>query len=184
MNKEDQRNYELTFILSPELDEKEINSFEQEAEKDIKGLGGTLKKKSKPERRNLSYPIKKFQSGYYLVVNILLNPEKLEELSAIFKHKKEVLRYILTIAEESKAVKSKRKGLRPKDRSRLVSDVRPRTERIEKLKKLTEEITEEEIEVLKRTGKKSQPKAGPPQAEKKGVKLEEIDKKLDEILGM
>lgn len=149
MEKENQRQYELTFILSPELDEKEINSFEQEVEKNIKGLEGSLKKKEKAEKRILSYPIKKFQSGYYLVVNFLFNPEKLRELLLVFKHKKEILRFIINFIEEPSVVKIrevKKKKEKPKE--------------IEKIKKKEE-----------------------PSPEKK-VKLEEIDKKLDEILGI
>jgi len=191
MPEENQRQYELTSILSPELDERGINSFEQEIEKSIKKLGGNLKKKSKVERRNLSYPIKKFQTGYYSVINFLLNPEKVEELSAIFKHRKEILRYIFTIVEEPAVIK------KPLGRQeRLIESRLAKTkdkERIEKFKKLTEEVTEKEIEALKKTTKKSQPtagqpaspaKQGEPKAEKKKVKLEEIDKKLDEILGI
>ena len=75
MNEEDQKNYELTLILSPELQEEEIISLEEEIEKEIKKIEGSIKKrpvslaaKKKPERRELSYPIKKFQSGYFFVL--------------------------------------------------------------------------------------------------------------------
>lgn len=196
MEKEDQRQYEFTFILSPELDERGINSFEQEIEKSIKNLGGDLKKKSKVERRNLSYPIKKFQTGYYSVINFLFNPEKVEELLAILKHRKEILRYIFTIVEEFVVIK-KPLGRQERPIESHLAKTEDK-ERIEKFKKLTEEVTEKEIEALKRTTKKSQPMVGQPalqpasrqdgrgepKAEKKKVKLEEIDKKLDEILGI
>ncbi len=200
MPEENQRQYELTFILSPELDEKGVDSFEQEIEKSIKNLGGDLKKKSKAERRNLSYPIKKFQTGYYSVINFLFNPEKIEELSAIFKHRKEILRYIFTIAEEPAVIK-KPFGRQERFIESRIAKTKDK-ERIEKFEKLTEEVTEKEIEALKRTGKKepaaspkgkqagpsASTKRGEPQSEslgeKKKVKLEEIDKKLDEILGI
>jgi small subunit ribosomal protein S6 len=187
MPEENQRQYELTFILSPELDEKGVDSFEQEIEKSIKNLGGDLKKKSKPERRNLSYPIKKFQTGYYSVINFLFNPEKLEELSTIFKHKKEILRYILTIAEEPAVIKKPFGRQERSMESRLAKTETKDKERIEKFKKLTEEVTEKEIEALKKTGKKEPLPIEKPKEdkkEKKKVKLEEIDKKLDEILGI
>ena len=185
MPEENQRQYELTLILSPKLEEGGIDSFEQEVEKNIKNLGGDLKKKSKPERRNLSYPIKKFQTGYYSVINFLFNPEKIEELLTIFKHKKEILRYIFTIAEEPAVVKKPfGRQERPME-SRLAKT--KDEERIEKIKKLTEEVTEKEIEALKKTGKKEPLPIEKPKEdkkEKKKVKLEEIDKKLDEILGI
>lgn len=185
MPEENQRQYELTFILSPELDERGVDSFEQEVEKNIKNLGGDFKKKSKPERRNLSYPIKKFQTGYYSVINFLFNPEKIEELSTIFKHKKEILRYIFTIAEEPAVIK-KPLGRQERPMESRLAKTKDK-ERIEKIKELTEEVTEREIEALKKTGKKEPLPIEKPKEdkkEKKKVKLEEIDKKLDEILGI
>lgn len=154
MPEKTQRQYELTFILSPNLGEEEISSFEQEIEKNIENLEGTLRKKGRPEKRSLSYPIKKFQSGYYLMVNFLFSPEKLEELYSALKHKKEILRYIITvIPEESSSVKDI-KGKKPK-----------KIPQAEKIKKLKEE------------------KPSPKKASKSKTKLEEIDKKLEEILG-
>lgn len=172
MENEDQRQYELTFILSPEFKEKDVDSFEQEVEKDIKNLGGSLKKKGKLEKRDLAYPIKKFQSAYYLTLIFLFNPEKLDELSAIFKHKKEILRFLINFLEEPSSVKEKkRKGRKP----------RPK---IERLKEVAREITEEELETAKKMVKKPEEKKKEEKEKKKEVKLEEIDKKLDEILGI
>lgn len=169
MENENQRQYEFIFILSPELGEKDINSFEQEVEKDIKNLGGNLKKQGKIERRDLAYPIKKFQSAYYLVINFLLNPEKIEELSAVFKHKKEVLRFIFTFIEEPSFVKAKERKKKKKPKSKL-----------ERFEEVAKEISEEELETAKEIVKKKKKE----KKEEKKIKLEEIDKKLDEILGI
>lgn len=173
MENEDQRQYELTFILSPELKEKDIDSFEQEVEKDIKNFGGSLKKKGKLEKRDLAYPIKKFQFAYYLIVSFLLNPEKIEELSAVFKHKKEVLRSIIAFIEEPSIVKGKEKKRRKKKEKK----------EFERFEEVAREITEEEVEATKRIIKEKKEKEKEKE-KKKEIKLEEIDKKLDEILGI
>lgn len=164
MPEETQRQYELTFILSPDLGEEEISSFEHEIEKNIENLEGTLKKKGKLEKRSLSYPIKKFQSGYYLVVNFLFSPEKLEELYSALKHKKEILRYIITVVEKPSLAKTI-EDKKPKPVARG-SDLSGKIPKVEKIKKLTEE------------------KPSPKKASKSKTKLEEIDKKLEEILGI
>jgi len=166
MPDENQRHYEIVFILSPTLQEEEIGFFEQEIEKNIKNLEGDLKKKKNPEKRNLAYPIKKFESGYYLVINFLFNPEKLKELTSTFARKKEILRYVINHIEEpspAKIIKDEKKKLKAK-----------------KIEKIAKEITEEEI---KKTSfeKKPSTKPGRGPAEDK-AKLEEIDKKLNEIL--
>lgn len=183
MSDENQKQYELTFILSPELEEKGLNSIEQEIEKEIKNLGGDLKKKGKPEKRSLAYPIKNFQSGYSLVITFLFNPEKLQELFSIFKHKEEMLRYIVTSTPEEPS-RAPAKAL--EDRKKTVEDEKkpeskasqPRAEKLKKLaEEVTKEVTEEEIETIKKAEKKKKEKP------KEKPKIEDIDKKLDEILG-
>lgn len=150
MSDENQKQYEITLILSPDLKEEEINLFQEEFKKNIEKLEGNLKKTGKPEKRSLSYPIKKFQSGYYWIVNFLFNPEKLEELYSILKHKKEILRYIIVFAPEEKP--------RPFPKKKTEQKI----EKIEKPKEKTKEKVEK----------------------KEKIQLEEIDKKLDEILGV
>ena len=146
MPEETQKQYETTFILSPELKEAEIGLFEEEIKATLEKLGGTIKKKGAPEKRNLAYPIKKFQSGYYLTVNFLLGPEKLGELNSGLKHKKEILRHMVVFSPEGVPVAPKKKA---------------------------------EPKIEKREEKPMEKK------EKKGkIQLEEIDKKLEEILGM
>lgn len=164
MTEEIQRQYEITFILSPELKEEDINSFGEEIKASIEKLGGSLKKIGKPEKRNLAYPIKKFQSGYYLAINSLLIPEKLKELSSNLKHKKEILRYITVLALEEKP--------RPIPKKKIEKKPQPKAGPpwVEKIEKPKEKI--EKPSFAKATGGK------------KKIQLEEIDKKLEEILGM
>ena len=147
MSEETQRQYEITIILSPELREAELSSFEEGIKLSLDRLGGSLKKKGALEKRNLAYPIKKFQSGYYLSINFLLNPEKLEELNSLLKHNKEVLRHIVVLAPE------------------------------EETRAITRKKTEPKVEKLKEKPKDKMEKKGK-------IQLEEIDKKLEEILGM
>ena len=173
MENEDQRQYELTLILSPNLQEGEINSLEQEIEKGIKELKGSLKNQGKPEKRELSYPIKKFQSGYFVLLTFLLGPDKIEELSSLLKDKKDIIRYLINLAPEEKLFIPKKKP-RPMAQKPGALEKRPE---IEKFKKLTKEVTEKEIEILKKDSEKKRKK-------EKEVKLENIDKKLDEILGI
>ena len=166
MPDENQKQYEITLILSPDLREEEINLFQEEFRKNIEKLEGSLKKTGKPERRSLSYPIKKFQSGYYLIVNFIFNPEKLEELYSILKHKKEILRYIVVFAPEEKP--------RPFPEAASLASLRSRPADVPKEKVKEKEKVETKVE--KKTEKKVEKKSK--------IQLEEIDKKLDEILGM
>lgn len=145
MSDENQRQYELTLILSPNLQEEEIISLERDIESEIKKFKGVINKKSKAETRQLAYPIKKVQSGYFLVLDFSFEPGKIEEFSSILKHKKDILRHLINISAEE--------------------------ETKETLKKvdISKKPSEEEGKIKDEKEKK--------------VELEEIDKKLDEILG-
>ena len=173
MENENQRQYELTLIFSPNLQEEKIASLEQEIEKEIKELEGSLKNKEKPEKRELAYPIKKFQSGYFVLLTFLLGPDKIKELFSLLKQKKDVIRYLISLTPEEKLFIRKKKP-KPAAQKPETLEEKPKTE---KFKKLTKEVTEKEIETLKKTAKEKEEK-------KKETKLEDIDKKLGEILGI
>ncbi len=135
---QDQRQYQIIFILSPDLSEKNIDDFNQEFKKIISQLEGTVTKHNAPERKKLAYPIKKFEFGYYFMVSFLLDSQKIEELGDKLKYNKSILRYMINFTEKPPEPKKRRLIQKP---------------------------------VIEKSGKK----------EKK--KLEDIDKKLDEILG-
>ena len=155
---EEQRNYEITFILSPNLKEEEINSLEEEIKKAINNLNGVLKKQDRTEKKKFAYPIKKFEFGYYLSINFLLGPEKLQDLMPIFKHNESILRLMIASIEQP-TVRQKEAPKKKKIKTESA-----------KIKELT---TSASAKIT--TDKKS--------AESK-PKLEDIDKKLEEILGV
>ena len=162
MTDEIHKQYEITLLISPQATEEEIQSLKEEFKKDIKTLGGDLKTTGEAEKRNLAYPIKKFQLAYYLTASFTLASEKVKELNSLLKHKKNILRYLtVVVAEEKPRPLTKKRGE-------------------EKIKKIAEEIIKQEKKIPKE--KISQKKVKEKKEEK--VKLEEIDKKLDEILGI
>ena len=155
MEKEGLKKYELTLIISPKTGEDNIAFIEKEIEDNIKKSEGEVKKMEKPKKQELSYPIKKFVSAYYLTIDFLLFPEKIKELLSSLKFKKEIIRYSVLAVPGEKAHKAKKIN-KPKAIS----------------KKETKEIKEGAQNIKKTSEKK-----------RKKIKLEEIDKKLDEILG-
>ncbi len=184
MTKENQRQYEITFILSPDLDKQGLDSIEKEIQKTIQDLGGSIKKKLEAKKRELSYPINKFEFGYYLTMDLFLSPEKINELTPAFKHTKDILRHFTTasIAKKPPVRESK-----PKKATK---------QKKQKIQQMAEEVTEREIEKLKKKEKEQKQPLEPKQKEekakpkkeekkqKKKTELKDIDKKIDEILGM
>jgi len=183
MIKENQRQYEITFILSPNLDKQGIDAIEKEIQDVIQKLDGSIKKKKEAKKQDIAYPINKFESGYYLTMDLFLSPEKIKELTSEFKHKQDILRYFTTATAGKKPAASKPK---PKKMSE---------QKKQKIKQMAEEITDEEIEKLKQKEKQQQQEQPPtPQKEmlkkdkekdkKEKTELKDIDKKIDEILEM
>ncbi len=173
MSEDAKKQYEINFILTPNLREEEINSFGEEIRKTIESLGGIFKNQEKPEKRKLAYPIKKSEFGYYLAVKFLIDSEKLKELFLTLKHKEQILRYMIVSVEE-KPFSVRPKRTTETHKSKIKSAKKPK----EPNKEIGEQI-EAAIEppTIEPSKKVEMPK-------EKETKLEDIDKKLDEILGV
>jgi len=76
------RYYELVFVLKPTLSEEEISSKVESIKNLISSNGGEIFNEEKWGRKELAYPIQKFNSGYYFILNFKTDnfelPGKLE----------------------------------------------------------------------------------------------------------
>jgi len=141
--------YELTFIVTPEISEDDlqklvasIKSFFMENEIEIR------EQKVSPKKR-FSYPIKKKGGGFYVTFDFVLsNTNRLSNIDKELKTKKEILRFLIINKPEN---------------VRSIPLVRPKTQ-IPQIKKKTQKIIT------------------PKTKEEKEKEIQEIDKKLDEIL--
>jgi len=90
------RDYELIFIVHPDLDE---NSFNETVEK-VKGWitesGGTIVKEDLWGKRQLAYPIQKQREGQYMYMHVQLEPSFNSELERNMRFLEPVMRYLLT----------------------------------------------------------------------------------------
>jgi len=71
------RHYELVFVLKPTLSEEELNSRVEAIQNLIKENQGEIYNLEKWGRKNLAYPIQKFNSGYYYLINYKTDNNKL-----------------------------------------------------------------------------------------------------------
>lgn len=63
------RHYELVFVLKPTMSEEELGQKVESVKALIEQNGGTIDQLQKWGRKNLAYPIQKFNSGYYYLIN-------------------------------------------------------------------------------------------------------------------
>ncbi|KKT57687.1 MAG: 30S ribosomal protein S6 [Candidatus Giovannonibacteria bacterium GW2011_GWC2_44_9] len=152
----DQKLYEITYLISPAYSEEEAQAFQQSLKNEIKSLGGLIDNEGGVLKRRLSYPIKKMLEAYLASFRFLLASEKIRE----FETKlivPQVLRYL--------AVHTKRQS--------------PHVARAPRIGKIIPERP-----ALKYNAKNAPqaPEIKQPVLES-AANIEEIDKKLEEILG-
>jgi len=101
------RDYELGFILSPEVNEEETRSILDRLGQIVAQHGGQVVKVNQWGRRRLAYPIERHRDGYYVFIDMILTPETVVELERTLKVSEIVLRYMMT-KRDAKAVQKER----------------------------------------------------------------------------
>lgn len=101
------RDYELGFIISPEVSEEETRSILDRLGQIVAQYDGQVVKINQWGRRRLAYPIKRHRDGHYVFIDMILTPETAIELERTLKVSEIVLRYMLT-KRDAKAVQKER----------------------------------------------------------------------------
>jgi len=98
-----ERKYESMLIIRPDLAEKEFQEIFDKITKKIDSLGGkTLESKVWAKNRDFCYPIrsrgaekKKFNKGFFWLIEFLLDTEKLSQLKETIRLEERILRNII-----------------------------------------------------------------------------------------
>ena len=79
------RDYELGFILNPEVSEEQTSAILERIEKIVNNYDGQVVKVNQWGRRRLAYPIEHHRDGYYVFIDMILTPETVLELDRTLK---------------------------------------------------------------------------------------------------
>jgi small subunit ribosomal protein S6 len=101
------RDYELGFILNPEVSEEQTRAILERIEQIVRNYDGQTVKVNQWGRRRLAYPIQHHRDGYYVFIDMILTPETVLELDRTLKVSEEVLRHLIT-RRDPKAVQKER----------------------------------------------------------------------------
>jgi small subunit ribosomal protein S6 len=93
------RNYELTYIVHPDVADEQLPDVLKQVEGWV-SAGGEVQKVNDWGRRRLAYPIQNQREGHYICLEIALNPTDIEELERNLKLSESILRYLLVRAED------------------------------------------------------------------------------------
>ena len=103
------RDYELGFILNPEVNEDQTRSILGRVEQIVATHGGQIVRVNQWGRRRLSYPIEHHRDGYYVFIDMILTPETVAELDRTLKVSEDVLRHLMK-RRDPKAVQKEREA--------------------------------------------------------------------------
>lgn len=95
------KTYELTYLISPDLSEKEVFSFQEKIISLIRGVGGELlvggSLANTFVRKKLASQIKNKGEAYFTALSFRFEPEKLENLEKKLKLENQILRYLILV---------------------------------------------------------------------------------------
>ena len=94
------REYELMFVLTPELQEDGVTAAAERVTSLITNRGGEITKVDTWGRRRMAYPIRHQLDGLYTVMRFRLEANLTDELDRNLRLNESVLRHLIVRAEE------------------------------------------------------------------------------------
>jgi small subunit ribosomal protein S6 len=94
------RHYEVVFIVHPDQSEQ-VPAMIERYRTTITGRNGRIHRLEDWGRRQLAYPIAKIHKAHYVLMNIEIDQETLDELDHAFKFNDAVLRHLIVAMKEA-----------------------------------------------------------------------------------
>lgn len=107
-----QRSYEVMFIVRPDMEEADVDKLIAGLEHTITQGGGTLKSTEKLGRRKLSYMVRKFNDGNYVLLVIQAEGGLIAEVERRLRVTEPVIKFITVRMDEEEKRVEKIKAIR------------------------------------------------------------------------
>lgn len=101
--------YELTYLISPEVSEEELNSLNEKINSLIQKEAGVLNEVKIPIKKKLAQPIKKQREAFLTNLSFDLESDKLGDLERQLKAEKKILRYLILARPKIKVTKVRKR---------------------------------------------------------------------------
>ncbi len=89
------RDYEILYIVRPELDDEALQVAVASVDKLIENLGGTAQKTDVWGRRRLAYEVRHLREGQYVLTDFQVDPARVPEMEATLKISDTVFRHLI-----------------------------------------------------------------------------------------
>ncbi len=93
------RDYELIFIVHPDLEETATTEVVDRVKTWITEAGGTVEKFDPWGKRKLAYPIRKQNDGQYFFLLVKMDPASITEMERNLRFSEPVMRFLITAVE-------------------------------------------------------------------------------------
>ena len=90
------RNYEVVFIIHPDLDETAVNGMIEKVKGWITEAGGTVENSELWGKRRMAYMIRKQREGQYVYFQATMAPAFSSELDRNLRLTEPIMRYLIT----------------------------------------------------------------------------------------
>ena len=176
---QDRQLYEIACLISPVYSEEEAQAFQQSLKNEVQNLGGFIDPAAGGDgdviKRWLSHPVKKMTEAYLGSFRFLLSAEKISELKSKL-NVPQVLRFILVHTKPQPA-----RAYRPRPARLPARQLAGGPDGQEPITAQGGAVSARKTVIAPQTNEPASPKQMPPgQA---AADIEEIDKRLEEILG-
>jgi len=112
------RNYEIIFIVRPDVTEEDVDKLIAQMEGVVAGAGGKLEKVEKLGRRRLAYRVQKQREGFYVLFRLQGSGDTVKEFERRLKVIDTVIKYLSVRIDEDLERAEKFKALRAKQESK------------------------------------------------------------------
>ena len=112
------RNYEIIFIVRPDVTEEDVDKLIAQMEGVVTGTGGKLEKVDKLGRRRLAYRVRKQREGIYVLFRLQGSGDTVKEFERRLKVIDTVIKYLSIRIDEDLERAEKFKALRSKQESK------------------------------------------------------------------
>ena len=106
------RTYEIMFIVRPDVEEADLDKLIEGFSANVTNGGGEVKSVEKMGRRRLAYTVRKFNDGFYVLLNVAAAGSLISEIERRLRVSEQVIKFITVRMDEEEKRLAKVKALR------------------------------------------------------------------------
>src|ERR1700748_3298835 len=106
------RTYEIMFIVRPDVEKTELDKLIEGFSANVTNGGGEVKSVEKMGRRRLAYTVRKFNDGFYVLLNVAAAGSLITEIERRLRVSEQVIKFITVRMDEEEKRLAKVKAIR------------------------------------------------------------------------